>query len=111
MNKECNATYSPLPGGCFIMSLGPVPNNECKTDHARVRSSARDPVAESHDVKYRLLCPSRPRTVLPHGCDQRHGRGEYASDVSDTEDEFEIVILRRSCLIDKIKREDMEDAL
>ena len=103
---ERNATGLPLPGGSFIMSLGPVPNNQCKTDHTRVRSPARDPVAESHATNYRMLCPSRPRTILPHGCDQRYGRDEYASDVTDTEDECEVIIKRRGCLLDKNKKEE-----
>jgi len=51
-----------------------------------------------------MLCPSRPRAILPHDCDQRYGRDEYASDVTDTEDECECVSKRRGRLLDKTKK-------
>ena len=86
------------------MSLGPVPTNQCKTDRARVRSPVRDPAAESHFNNHKLLCPSRQRAILPHGCDQRYGRDEYASDVSDTDVECEIIPKRVGCLLDKTKK-------
>ena len=60
------------------------------------------PVASVLDSKL-LLCPSRPRAMLPTTVDLRYAREDYASDVSDTDGECEVTIIkRRSCLLDKI---------
>ena len=73
--REHFATVRPLP--TFTMSLGPVNTNSvCK-----------------------VLCPSGRRAILPHSCDQRYGREEYASDVSDTDTECEITVKRVGCLL------------
>ena len=101
-DQERNATGRFLTG-TYIMSLGPVPNSVCVPDHARVRSPARGPVTklyqttentkmcdvitELHNKNTKMLLPVRRRAILPHDCDQRHGREEYPSDVSDTDDE------------------------
>ena len=64
-----------LPSGesLYTISLGPVPkNSDCK-----------------------MLCPMRLRAILPHQCDQRYGRDEYPSDVSDTDNEGTMYIGRK----------------
>ena len=71
----------PIPGFQLMhtVSLGPVPEH----------------------LNSKLLLPSRRRAILPHDCDKRYGRDEYASDVSDTDAEPDIIIGRVSCLRNK----------
>ena len=63
----------PIGEPLFAISMGPVPkNSDCK-----------------------VLCPMRPRAILPHDCDQRYGRDEYPSDVSDSDCEGSIYIVKK----------------
>ena len=77
--REHIATATP---SLYTISLGPVPSNSV----------------------YKILCPSGRRAILPHSCDQRYGRDEYASDVSDSDVECEVIVKRVGCLLDKTKK-------
>lgn len=75
MNTETTLRDVSAPIGdiSYIVSLGPVPANSDR----------------------RLLCPMRPRAILPNECDLRHGRDECPSDVSDSDCEGPKYIVKK----------------